>query len=387
MLLILFFFLFNVVDGVSLAKLHDNSVSLGGISLAEMPNSDLFSQIMSAKDNNEALLSILSDADPVKLNEIITLLRDLLATSEAELAGLVASSGDADTAFNNAVDAHNAALVAQQNNLGTLLTTKNNAINTANSNYDQGVAELQAAVDAAKSLVDSTNSSKTTANGVLAADQARLTSEINTLKTVIALLEGVLGINTFSPSSPPTASPTTSSPTATAAPATYDFEGDLNGWTILQECATSSPSFGGSPQIAGQSYAPDNSGHHGSYLLRSQNPGYGNDWTKGILESPQFTICPGETISFLLAGGAYSREIDPNNVNCNSGATQLQLETLVGNVWTKKFSKVPNGAGVRLNQYSWTFDENACATARIRAYDLNAGGWGHVTFDYVRIAV
>jgi len=204
MLLILFCLLFYV-DGVPLAKLHNASVSLGEIHVAKMPNSDLISKIMSSKDNNEVLLNVLSDADPVQLNEVITLLKALLATSRTELEGLISDSGTADTAYTDAVAAHDAAVVAQINGLEALRTTQTNAISAANSTYDQGVIALQDAVDAAKGLVDSTNATKITANAVLATDSDRLNSEINTLITVITLMEGLLGINTFSPTSSPTA--------------------------------------------------------------------------------------------------------------------------------------------------------------------------------------
>jgi hypothetical protein len=160
---------------------------------------------MSSKDNNEVLLNVLSDADPVQLNEVITLLKALLATSRTELEGLISDSGNADTAYTDAVAAHDTAVVAQINGLEALRTTQTNAISAANSTYDQGVIALQDAVDAAKGLVDSTNATKITANALLAADQARLNSEINTLITVIRLMEGLLGINTFSPTSSPTA--------------------------------------------------------------------------------------------------------------------------------------------------------------------------------------
>jgi hypothetical protein len=204
MLLILFCLLFNVIDGIPLAKLHDTSISFGGISLAEMPNSDLMNQIMTSKDDEEALLSVLSDADPAQINQIITLLKGLLAASRTELDGLITSSANADADYNAAVAAHNAAIVAQTNGEATLETDKATAISDANTAYNQGVAALQAAVTAAKSQVDSTNSTKNTANGLLAVDKTRLESEIRTLTTVIALMESVLGINTASPTSSPT---------------------------------------------------------------------------------------------------------------------------------------------------------------------------------------
>jgi len=226
---IVYWLLFNVVAGIPLAKLSSTSVPFNG-------TKDLLSQIMLFKDNHKALLSVLSDADPAKLNEVITLLKALLTTSQAELLGLTTSSDNADTAFTDAVASHNAAIVAQTNGLGPLATTRDNAIALANTNYNNGVTALQDAVNAAKLIVDSTNSTKVTANGVLAVDQGRLNSEITTLRQVIQLMEGLLGLNTFSP----TASPTVSAPS-------YEISGGIagtfydpitngcswDGWTVI----------------------------------------------------------------------------------------------------------------------------------------------------------
>lgn len=235
MLVIVYWLLFNVVAGIPLAKLS-SSIPLNR-------TEDLLSQIMLHKDSNEALLSVLSEADPAKLNEVITLLKALLSTSEGELSELTTASDNADTAYTNAVAAHNAALVAQTDGLVTLATTRDNAISDANSTYDQGVTALQETVNAAKSLVDSTNSAKHTANGVLAADEVRLNNEINTLTQVITLLEGLLGINTFAPTASPTVPAVTASPTRFSTFATpgnpgtfYDSTTNAcswDGWTVI----------------------------------------------------------------------------------------------------------------------------------------------------------
>merc|ERR550539_804835 len=202
---VILFCLFHVIDGVPLAKLHNSSSLFGGTSLAKNPSSDLMSKILSSSDNNEVLVSVLADADPVALNQIITLLKELLTTSQNELDALVSDSSAADTAFTNAYNAHNAAIVDQTNGIISLNATRDSALQDANNAYEQGAIALQDAVDAAKLIVDSTNSTKITNNALLDADRDRLTSEISTLTTVINMMEGVLGINTVSPTSSPTA--------------------------------------------------------------------------------------------------------------------------------------------------------------------------------------
>jgi len=205
-MLVFLFFLFNVVDGISLAKMH-NSSNFAKIPVAKMDNSDLMSQILESKGDPKALLGVLADADPAKVNEVLGLLRALLADSQNELAALIASSNTADSNYDDAVAAHNAAVVAQSDGLVQLQDALDAANTAAQTTYDQGSTALQAAVDAAQVVVDTTTTAKNTANGVLAADRSRLDSEIATLIQVIALMEGLLGLNTFAPSASPPASP------------------------------------------------------------------------------------------------------------------------------------------------------------------------------------
>jgi len=165
----------------------------------------------------------------------------------------------------------------------------------------------------------------------------------------------------------------------------YDFEdGTLQGWEILPTCATSDPSYGNTPQLKGSTYIRDNGGFSGDYMIRSQNPGYGNDWTKGILESPTFVLCSTTTIRYLLGGGSHcNTAIDPNNIDCNSNIVSFNLEILRGNEWT--FQEKDCGSSTQLTERSWTVTGEGGKSARIRAYDLNAGGWGHNLLDNVRI--
>lgn len=166
----------------------------------------------------------------------------------------------------------------------------------------------------------------------------------------------------------------------------YDFETDLEGWTILGECASSTPSFGGSPQIQGDSYAPDNTNGHGQRIIRSQNPGFGNDWTTGILESPSFLICDDTSISVLIAGGSAGSVIDPENVDCSGYQETLQLEYLDSDGTWKAAGYVNGNNNVDLRQKTITPPAAALnKEGRLRAYDLSTGGWGHITFDYVVI--
>jgi len=182
----------------------------------------------------------------------------------------------------------------------------------------------------------------------------------------------------------PPATPAPAPAPALPTTASYDFEGTLDGWTILSTCATNKPSYGGSPQKVGTPDARDNSGQHGEYILRSQNPGFGNDWTKGILESPEFKFCATTEVKLLVGGGTSAAEVDPENPNCNSNSVRTQLEYLDDDGKWKVGGGVVS-SGVQLKEKSMTITGKQGKTGRIRLYDLNAGGWGHNLVDYVRI--
>jgi hypothetical protein len=78
------------------------------------------------------------------------------------------------------------------------------AVSAAQTVHDQGVSALQGAVDAALAEMVAASAAKDTADSVLAAERGRLESEISTLEQVIALIEGVISINT--PSEAPVSS-------------------------------------------------------------------------------------------------------------------------------------------------------------------------------------
>ena len=173
--------------------------------------------------------------------------------------------------------------------------------------------------------------------------------------------------------------------------AAYDFEdGTLMGWQILTECQTvGQPSYGGTPQLRGTQYISDNSGFSGDYMIRSQNPGSGNDWTTGILESPHFQFCSTTTIRYLLGGGSHcGTGADPNCISdcssCPSNLVSFQLEVLDSGTWQMKSKDCGEGS-TTLTERTWIVSDEAGKTGRIRAYDLNAGGWGYNLLDNIRI--
>jgi len=181
MLMFLSLLLLSVIDGVPLIKMHGSE--LLNVSIKD---SGLMKDLMSSKNDHKALLSIISEADPAKLNAVVALVRELLETSKSELEELTTNSDNADVAYSNAVIAHETAIGAYDQGVIELKTA-----------YDQGVSALQAGVDVAKGVKDTSSATKNTANGVLAAEKSRLESEISALTDIIALIEGLNPVGAF----------------------------------------------------------------------------------------------------------------------------------------------------------------------------------------------
>lgn len=118
-------------------------------------------------------------------------------------------------------------------------------------------------------------------------------------------------------------------------------------------------------------------------MIRSQNPGWGNDWTTGILESPPFQFCSTTTITYLLGGGSHCDAlVDPEAVSCSSNIVSFNVEIQNNdNTWRGKDKDC--GGGVELTERSWTISDEAGKVGRLRAYDLNTGHWGHNNLDNV----
>jgi len=119
-------------------------------------------------------------------------MRGLISVAEAQLAGLSATSGVADAAYDDAVTKHGTAVSTQTTGVAQL--TKDLA--AAQSTHDQGVAALQVDVDVSKSTKDAASIAKGIANIVLSAERTRLDSEISAQASVISKIQDVLGIDT-----------------------------------------------------------------------------------------------------------------------------------------------------------------------------------------------
>jgi hypothetical protein len=121
--------LLSGIDALPLSKMQDTSSGdgddgAGGQSNLVDPSGDsnLMAKIMSSKDDHKVLLSILANADPAKLNEVISLVKSLIDASTSELQGLIAAAEVANAAYNGAVNIHDTAVSTQTSGVAQLET-------------------------------------------------------------------------------------------------------------------------------------------------------------------------------------------------------------------------------------------------------------------------
>lgn len=181
----------------------------------------------------------------------------------------------------------------------------------------------------------------------------------------------------------------------------WDFEtGDLNGFTSVAGTAfANQPTFGDNPRARN---APVLAGIFGSNVQGNwfvgtyenrpseASPVGGNqsDAPTGILQSDTFVLAPGAQFELSVGGGfhAWNPAWDPDNMPApdGAGATTVNLERQVGpNDWEMIFSEAGRGDEI-MHFIRWDASAYAGETVRLRVYDNNTGGWGHINVDNIQ---
>jgi levanase len=116
--------------------------------------------------------------------------------------------------------------------------------------------------------------------------------------------------------------------------------------------------------------------------------GFQTDAPTGILESPSFVLEEEAHFELLVGGGfhAWNPAWDPDNLPAASttGSTTVNLERQVGpNDWEVIFSEAGRGDEA-MHYIRWDATAYEGDTVRLRVYDNNTGGWGHVNVDNIR---
>jgi len=137
---------------------------------------DLMSAIMSNTHNPKTLVSLMSNVNPTQLNEVIVLIQALLASSENDLALLTNAVTDTTTAYNDATGVYDAAVLERVR---------------LDTDYVAAGDLLDAHVAALLVTQNEANGAKTNAQNTLDTESVRLTGEIQTLRQVIEILQGL----------------------------------------------------------------------------------------------------------------------------------------------------------------------------------------------------
>lgn len=170
----------------------------------------------------------------------------------------------------------------------------------------------------------------------------------------------------------------------------WDFEsGDLTGWTVIDTVHGDNNVFQGTSQPAdtGSVSAFDTFTVQGTYYVRTWDGTNDliyveTDGPTGIIESEEFVLGEQARFDFLIGGGNHPFTGDPDTPDAN--ITALTLERKVAeNDWEAIFSATGPNANA-LAPASWTADQHAGETVRLRIYDTHSGGWGHVDVDDIR---
>jgi len=112
-------------------------------------------------------------------------------------------------------------------------------------------------------------------------------------------------------------------------------------------------------------------------------PGNGVAWPQTLLETAPFTLGPGATFEFLVGGGGHKPAPDFNPDLGNGIITAVTLERQIGLDWEVLFSASGQYTEI-MSEGFWDASDYEGETVRLRIYDLNGGGWGHVNADNIR---
>jgi len=184
----------------------------------------LVSQILKHNNNvksDHELIDLVDKLDPAALTQVIAIVEQMRLASEQDLTRITGESTKADSDYADAVNKHNAAIVAKtqgdadaqtalddgkaaadqvrDDGISNLESTHTVTVGGLQTTYNDVTANLQSAVDVASLVKDEAKKVKDEANAVLAQEKGRLDNEISSLTQVLDLLNGI---------APPTAAPT-----------------------------------------------------------------------------------------------------------------------------------------------------------------------------------
>ncbi|MDG2126245.1 MAG: hypothetical protein P8J87_21260, partial [Verrucomicrobiales bacterium] len=201
---------------------------------------------------------------------------------------------------------------------------------------------------------------------------------------------------------PSAALPTLNPPTDTRVlRAQWGFEsGDLTGWTTVDpgfgDNLAFDPIDGGQPALTANTDNADiGLTAEGNFHIRTWDGQAGtlglSDLSTGVLESDPFVLGDNANFEFLVGGGGHHFYGDPDVIDFDITAFNLEREIAPGN-WEAIFTASGVGArGTSNGNYFrngfWDASNYAGETVRFRIYDTHEGGWGHIDVDNIRYSI
>lgn len=167
----------------------------------------------------------------------------------------------------------------------------------------------------------------------------------------------------------------------------WDFEsGTLEGFSVVPGTGSA---FNGNPVHVDD--VTDESGVVGNWFVRSDHshgppPVKIGDSATGVLETAPFVLWNDAVLDFRIAGGNHPWQSgwDPDDLT-GVDATAITLERLVGpGDWEVLLSATGDNS-TSLDPVHWDLSAYAGQMVRLRIYDLNTGGWGHIAVDAIRL--
>ncbi|HPP51737.1 MAG TPA: LamG domain-containing protein [Thermoguttaceae bacterium] len=167
----------------------------------------------------------------------------------------------------------------------------------------------------------------------------------------------------------------------------WDFEsGTLEGFSVVPGTGSA---FDGNPVHVND--VSDESGVVGDWFVRSDHS-HGppsakiGDSPTGVLETAPFVLWKDAVLNFRIAGGYHPWQSgwDPDNLT-GVDATAITLERLVGPGNWEVLLWATGDDTTSLDPFQWDLSAYAGQMVRLRIYDLNTGGWGHIAVDAIRL--
>ncbi len=108
------------------------------------------------------------------------------------------------------------------------------------------------------------------------------------------------------------------------------------------------------------------------------------DVPTGVIETAPFVLGNWAQVNYRIGGGSHAwGGADPDTIPAGVATFNLEREVTSGDWETIRTDTGPNANS--LTAKSWNVRDHAGETVRLRIYDTNTGGWGHIDVDEIKV--